>query len=256
MTNSRIIYEQPLNERIRTFMRLDFLYRQTLESLLTLSDYHNRNTVNSILEIQNAFTRSDIKAETLKELERLANVLENLGKNPNVDASVLNSLLDDIDIAIDRVRAAPGPIGSQLRTNELLIGVRQRNSIAGGTCSFDMPSFHFWLSQSDETKQANLREWLSHFEPVLMAAQLVLKLVRESTPASSEIAEGGFFQRSLDTTLPCHLIRVSVDKASPYYAEISGGRHRFAVRFMRLNLYERDSQAQDDIDFSLTCCSL
>ena len=256
MTNSHIIYEQPLNERIRTFMRLDFLYRQAQESLQGASEFDSRNTVMSILDIQNAFTRSDIKAETLKELERLGTVLEHLSKNPNVDPNVLNPLLDEIDVAIDSVRAAKGPIGSQLRTNELLSCVRQRSSIAGGTCNFDMPSYHFWLSQPSHEKSANLKEWLSHFEPILTSSQLVLRLIRESTPGSAEVAKDGFFQRTLDSNLPCHLIRVAVPQESPYYAEISGGKHRFSVRFLQLNFHDRDIPASENVEFSLTCCTL
>ena len=241
---------------MRTFLRLEFLYQQALESLQSDSEHSSRNTVAAILDIQNAFTRSDIKAETLKELERLGTVLEHLGKNPNVDAQVLNTLLADLDMAIDRVRDAKGPIGSQLRTNELLSGVRQRNSIAGGTCNFDMPSYHFWLSQPDETKKSNLKEWLNHFEPVLTSAQLILRLIRDSSPTSPEIAKEGFFQRTLDTNIPCHLIRVSVARNCPYYTEISGGKHRFSVRFLKLNFYDKDIPCNEDIDFSLTCCTL
>ena len=256
MTDSQIIYEQPLNERIRTFMRLDFLYQQARESLRSHSEFDSRNTVMAILDIQNAFTRSDIKAETLKELERLGTVLEHLSKNPNVDGQVLNSLLDEIDVAIDSVRAAKGPIGSQLRSNELLSCVRQRSSIAGGTCNFDMPNYHYWLSQPNDLKSNDLKEWLSYFEPILTSSQLVLRLIRESTPGSSELAKDGFFQRTLDSNLPCHLIRVTVPNSCPYYAEISGGKHRFSVRFLKLNLYDRDIAASEDVEFTLTCCTL
>ncbi len=256
MTNPQIIYEQPLNERMRTFLRLEFLYQQALENLQDDSELNTRNTVAAILDIQNAFTRSDIKAEMLKELERLGTVLEHLGKNPNVDTQVLNTLLGDLDLAIDRVRDAKGPIGSQLRANELLSSVRQRSSIAGGTCNFDMPSYHFWLSQPSDIKTAHLKEWLNHFEPILTSAQLVLKLIRDSSPTTQEVATDGFFQRTLDTHLPCHLIRVSVAKDCPYYAEISGGKHRFSIRFLKLNLYDRDTPTNDNITFSLTCCTL
>lgn len=256
MTDTHIIYEQPLNERIRTFMRLDFLYRQALQSLQGESGFDSRNTITSILDIQNAFTRSDIKAETLKELERLGTVLEHLGKNPNVDAQVLNSLLDEIDVAIDSVRATKGPIGSELRTNELLNSVRQRSTIPGGTCDFDMPSYHFWLSKPNNEKITHLKEWLSHYEAILVSCQLVLKLIRESTPPSRETATEGFFQRTLDSNLPCHLIRVAIPQNSDHYAEISGGKHRFSVRFMSLNMYDRDNPTNENIEFLLTCCTL
>ena len=72
---------------------------------------------------------------------------------------------------------------------------------------------------------------------------------------SEELAEGGFYQRSLDAGSPCQLIRVAIQPDAGYYPEISAGRHRFTVRFMRLDSpEERPVQTDQDIRFRLSCC--
>ncbi len=253
---NKITYEQPLNERMRTLLRLEHLKFQVQSSLGGESKWDSRNTVASLLDIQNLFGRTDIKTDILKELERLASVLEQLGQNPNVDDSKLTSVLDEIDVLIDQLHNIQGPVGQQLRKNELLNGVRQRSSIAGGTCAFDLPSYHFWLQQPAETRNTDLQTWLEPFEPILRAGQLMLRLIRECSPSTTEVANDGFFQKTLDPSTPCHLVRVEIPRNYPYYAEISGGKHRFSVRFLELKWYERDTATSDNVEFTLTCSSL
>lgn len=251
--SKKIAYEQPLNERVRTFLRLEFLLQQNQAALQGSSSWDTRDAVAGLLDIQSVFQRADIKTELIKELERLSGVLERLGEKPGVDKSKLGAVLDEIDTHADRLHSMPGPIGHELKDNELLNAIRQRTSIPGGACHFDLPSYHFWLEQPAERRMSDLKAWLHPFEAPMRAAQLIMKLVRESAPSSHELAQGGFFQQSLDPSGAVQLVRVAVDADCPYYAEISGGKHRFAIRFMSLRMNERDVPASEDVSFQLTC---
>ena len=85
--------------------------------------------------------------------------------------------------------------------------------------------------------------------------KLILHLTRGSTLFREFTAETGFFQRALDPNIPCQMVRVALPVGSPYYAEISGGRHRFTVRLMRQpSTSERAVQASVDVKFELACC--
>ena len=84
---------------------------------------------------------------------------------------------------------------------------------------------------------------------------LCLRLVRDSGVSSDEVAQGGMFQRSLESNTPCQMVRVCLPGASEVFPEISAGRHRFTVRFMRQpSPEERPTQCQDDTSFRLVCC--
>lgn len=251
-----IFYEQPLNERIRTFLRLDFLFSQAKNSLDNTSVWDTRATIESIIDIQNIFNRIDMKLEVLKELERHSASLTRLENNPNINKNRLNSILDQIDSFVDQLHAVDGQIGHKLRENEFINSIKQRISTPGGTCDFDLPAYHFWLQQPVDIRIQNLRKWINEFEIVNSAIQLLLLLTRESAPPRKSVAESGFFQSSLDTNLPYQIIRVGVPDSSPYYAEISAGKHRFTIRFVKPSAAngERPVQAGSDVDFELTCC--
>lgn len=248
----KIVYEQPLNERIRTFMRLEFLAQQIRATVEDASPWGSRMTLSTLLDIQSVFSRADIKTELIKELERLGAILERLGENPSVDAGRLSQILDNIDAYSDRLHALQGPIGQELKDLELLTAIRQRSSIPGGACPFDLPSFHFWNEQPFERRRDDMQSWLRPYGPALDAAQLILTLLRESTPSTQVIATEGFYQLNLDQSTPCQMVRVALAADTPCYAEISAGRHRVAIRFMKLRLRERDIPTNEDIPFQLT----
>ena len=74
-----VVYEQPLNERMRTFLRLEFLYTQASYHSELPNPWSSRAAVASLLEILAITARGDSRSEVLKELERHVNVLKEAG---------------------------------------------------------------------------------------------------------------------------------------------------------------------------------
>lgn len=251
-----ITYEQPLNERIRTLLRLEFLFRQADHTLERDSPWDSRATIADLIEILNVFSRGDLKTELIKELERLAGTLSRLESNPEVDQSKLGEILARVDSLVDRLYLQQGQIGQELRDNEFLNSIKQRTAIPGGTCDFDLPAYHHWLQRPPAERSAELRRWFATFDNYRASIDLIMGLVRESATRSRETATGGFYQQSLDTSVPYQLIRVTLPEDSPCFAEISGGKHRFTVRMMELRGYERPAQTGNDVDFVLGCCAI
>ena len=145
--------------------------------------------------------------------------------------------------------------GQELRDDELLSTVRQRSTITAGTCNFDLPALHFWLQTSADQRANDLRNWLHSFDLLNSSVSLCLKLIRESAIATQELARSGFFQRTLETSTPCLMIRVCVMDDAHCFPEISAGKHRFTIRFMRPEATrDRPSQTNADVEFDLHCC--
>ena len=65
-----LVFEQPLNERMRTFLRLDFLYNQALYHNEMASQWGSRAAMASLIDILAITTRGDVRSDVLKELER------------------------------------------------------------------------------------------------------------------------------------------------------------------------------------------
>lgn len=250
----QVFYEQPLSERIRTFLRLECLFLQANYTLSGTSPWDSRATLSTLFEILNVMGRADLKGELLKELERHGAALTRLEQVPEVDQQRLNQILDQLDAQVDRLHAVEGQLGQALRQSEFINSIRQRASIPGGTCDFDLPAYHFWLERPAAERQHDLQVWLNTLDPVRSAVALILNLIRESATPSRERAQAGFLQKSLDADVPCQLVRVGVPLTLPYYAEISGGKHRITVRFMEHTKDGRAAQTVQDVEFDLYCC--
>ncbi len=255
--HKRVYFELPLNERIRTFLRLEMLFQKAWYHLDGETAWDSRAALNALDDICNVFGRSDLKTEVLKELERQTATLGRMERSPGVDRARLGEILDELEALTDRLYGLNGQPGAVLKNHELLGSLRQRNTIPGGTCAFDLPAFHLWLQAPPEARAVELKGWLAAFGPIQQAIELVLRLTRHSATPTQEEAAGGFFQRNLDPNLPCQMIRVAVPGDAGCYAEISGGRHRFTVRFLaQPKPAERAVQVNQPIPFELTCCIL
>ena len=251
----KVIYEQPLNERIRAFLRLESLFQQVRHHLGGPTPWDSRATITTLLDILNIFGRSDLKTEVMKELDRHTANLARLENNPDVDRAQLSGLLDDLEALIDELHGINGPLGAHLKGNEFLASIQQRSAIPGGTCDFDLPAYHYWLQQPAEDRIRDLAAWLECFDVIARAIRLILRLTRGSTLLEPAQAEAGFYQQNLPADTPCQMVRVALPASSPFYAEISGGRHRFTVRFMEQpTVNERASQTDQDVEFELACC--
>src|SRR5581483_6142420 len=80
-----MIFEQPLNERMRTFLRLDFLYNQALYHNEIASPWGSRAAMSSLLDILAITARGDVRSDVLKELERHLATLSEFQSKPGVD---------------------------------------------------------------------------------------------------------------------------------------------------------------------------
>src|ERR1700679_2346931 len=91
-----IIYEQPLNERMRTFLRLGFLYTQATYHSELPNPWSSRAAVASLLEILAITARGDSRSDVLKQLEPHVNVLKEYQSKTGVDPSRLRSLMSNL----------------------------------------------------------------------------------------------------------------------------------------------------------------
>lgn len=256
MPEDLITYEQPLNERIRTFMRLEHLFHQAFHNLRGSSIWASRQTLTGIIDVLSILERSDLKTEILKELERHTSNLARLEQTPGVDLDKLNRILGEIETLLDDFYRHGGRLGQGLRENEFIAAIRQRITIAGGTCDFDLPLYHHWLERPAEDRIRQLEAWLTEFEPVYEAVSLILRLIRQSAAPMDMVAEKGFFQKALDANVPFQMVQVALPVESPLYPEISAGKHRFTIRFMEAALNGRPAQTGEDVPFELTYCMI
>ena len=248
-------YEQPFNERMRTFMRLEFLYRQMLYNSELEPDWATRAATTSLLEIVSILIRGDLRGDVYKELgQQIAN-LQRYQSQPDVDTRRLDSLIGNLIASRDDVNNAGTNFMQPLKDSEFLAAIRHRSSIPGGTCEFDLPEFSHWLRQPFERRQVDLGNWLRIVRPVCDAVVELLWLMRESAQPEKKVAINGMYQHRVKKDASCRLLRVILPHGSRLYPEISGSQHRFTVRFLEWSAIDsRAVQTGHDIDFQISIC--
>ena len=256
MQHQTIIFEHPLNERVRNFLRLELLFQQAGHFLEGETIWDSRHLVTTLMDVLELFGRMDLKTEIIKELERYATSLTALAERPGVDHGRLDAILERLHELSNRLHSTAGQPGQELQEDPLLAAIRQRSAIPGGTCAFDLPLYHHWLHRPLPERLETQQAWYATLDPVRESVELLLRLLRNSAEPSLELAEGGALQRNLDPATPFQLLRVILPADSPYFAEVSGGRHRFTIRFLAPQDGGRPAPAEEDIRFQLTCCAL
>jgi cell division protein ZapD len=250
------VYEQPLNERMRTFLRLDFLYQQTLFHEEQPDQWSTRAAMNSLLEILAITARGDIRSEVLKELERQMAIMNDYQTKPGVDGSRLRAVLTNLGRLRTELNSAGALFMQRLRDSEFLNSIKHRSSIPGGTCEFDLPDYRHWLDQPFAARSAQFSDWMSTIRPLCDAVTELLWLIRESARPRPEVATAGTFQVVFERDNPGQLLRLTLPLGTPLFPEISGSHHRCSIRFLTwTDINARPSQTTEDVPFLLTVCS-
>ena len=251
-----IRYEHPLNERVRTLMRLEdlFVRARFFAAQDAAPDHHA--ALLSLFEITDVAARADHKTDLLQELERQKQALSPLRTNPQIDHATLEKLLGEIDAVSAQLHAQAGKVGQHLRENEWLMAIKQRSALPGGVCEFDLPAYHYWLHQEPRARRNDLTGWIEPFEPIRAGAAIVLRLLRENGRASRHTASHGVFQLMLTTTKVAQLLRLTLEKDVACVPEISANKYALNIRFLGVSGMDRGAVHNDDVEFELMFCNL
>jgi cell division protein ZapD len=112
-----IVYEYPFNERIRTLLRLEDLYEN---SIFSASVYHLQHQIalSTIFEMLEVAGRADLKSDLLQELERQKSTLVSFRNNPNVQSEMLDNVIEEVDQVSSALMACTGkPVSISAKMN-------------------------------------------------------------------------------------------------------------------------------------------
>ena len=250
-----ITYEYPLNERIRTLLRLEDLFERTLHFINGSSPQEHHVALITLFEILEVAGRADLKFDLVQELERQRQILLSFRNNPQISEDALSGALYEIEQASSGLLAMQGKIGQYLRENEWLMSIKNRAAIPGGVCEFDLPGYHYWLHRSADARQESLSNWVKPMLPISQGISIVLRLLRSSGHPDTQLAKRGLFQLMLGGRT-AQMLRLTVNEGDHYIPEISANKYAINIRFTDPESDTRPKQTEADISFSLTFCNL
>jgi len=250
-----ISYEYPLNERIRTLLRLEDLYRKLAHFCRGEAPQDHHVALLTLFEILEVAGRADLKVDLMQELERQRQILMTFRNNPEISEEALSGALYEIEQASSSLLAMAGKIGQYLRENEWLMAIRSRAGIPGGVCEFDLPSYHFWLNRDAGARRRDLEGWIQPMIPIREGLAIVLRLLRASGHPDAQSAINGTYQLTMSGR-NAQMLRVRLATNEPVIPEISANKYALNIRFMLPETITRPKVVERNVQFELTFCSL
>ena len=250
-----ISYEFPLNEKVRTLLRLEDLFVRMDHFTKQEDSMDHHAALITLFEILEVACRADLKSELLQELERQKRALSSLHNNPAIFEDALKAILAEIDKAAADLHASTGKIGQRLRENEWLMNIKQRSIMPGGTCEFDIPSYHYWRQQDANLRREILRNWLTQFLPIHAGMKIVLRLLRENGKVLQFTAHQGTFQQMQGGRV-AQILRITLSRNLACIPEVSANKYAINIRFISADYAAKSTLFEQDVPFEMTFCTL
>lgn len=250
-----ISYEFPLNERVRTMLRLEDLFFRFSRFHESSESPDHHAALGVLFEILEVACRADLKSDLLQELDRQKKVLNGLHNNPEISEDALDAVIAEIEQTCASLLRSGSKIGQHLKEDEWLMGIKQRAVIPGGVCEFDLPSYHYWQHQSTESRREALQTWIGPLLPLRDGIAILLKLLRESGRTHHFTAFHGSFQQMQGGRV-AQMLRISLNADLPCIPEISANKYALNIRFVEARFAAKTALYDHDVAFDLTFCSL
>ena len=249
-----ILYEYPCNERVRTLLRVEYLFDRLFFFARDEDAHCHQIAMTTLFDLLDICERADVRTAVLQDMDRHRSALSALREHPGVDGVTLDTLLAEIQ-AVSAALAGQGRIGQGLRDNEWLASLRGRITVPGGSSPVDMPSYHSWQMKPAAQRLADLHGWIEPLMPLHRAMALILQLLRDAGDARDQQAAQGAYQEMLGgKSFP--LLRVWIDPALGVFPEISANKYVIWVRFSTQDNELKPQPVSRDVAFRLARCNL
>ncbi len=249
-----ILYEYPCNERIRTLLRVEYLFDRIFFFAKGEDHRCHQIALATLFDLLDVCERADIRTAVLQDMDKHRSSLAALRDHPGVDANTLDELLQEIQSASASL-AGVGRLGQSLRENEWLSSLRGRITVPGGSSAVDMPSYHTWQMRSLQARAANIQEWIAPLMPLCRCVTLILQLLRDAGDACELTARQGSYQEMLGGKI-FQMLRVWVHGDLSVFPEISANKYVIWVRFNHQDENLKSQPAGCEVDFRLARCNI
>ncbi len=247
---TELTYEHPLNEKLRTYLRLEYLLSQLHQLTALSSEWQQQAFFNALFDLTEVLDRNDIRPDLIKDCERSEAALVKWASHPSVSDDKLQPLLQQaVRLQSELLRSTK--FVASLKEDKFLAPLRQRFAVPGGACYFDLPQLQYWFNLPLALRQQAAAVWCSEFTLLQQALQLVLQFCRGKGQFSTVTADNGFYQSNTEQH---ELLRIRYAPEHGVYPTVSGNKYRYAIRFMQLSDDSGRCSSEKTLSFALACC--
>lgn len=246
------VYEFPLCEKVRNYLRLEQLFKQLDHTATFDSEFECLHFFDVLFTLMDLLERLDVRTDFIRDIDVHEKNLVHWSNHPNIDTTALDGALKTLHRLLSELKRT-NKLGSSLKDNRFLGSIRQRFSIPGGATSFDLPHLFCWLKQSKDARNKDITMWVSQLALVRENIALLMQYLRERGRYEEVIGTNGFYQGVVTDKID--LIRVRCSNSQGYFPVLSGNKYRYGIRFMQLVPDEGSAGGvPSDIKFDIACC--
>ena len=252
-----ILYEFPLRDATRLFLRLEVLDQQLEHARDHRGPERNRFAAHAVLSALDLVFREDLRAHLLQQIYYLQRNYEILRAREDIRQDGLKAILTELEEFREQLARLKASDVRTLRFDPLLSALRQRDSVTDAAMAVDMPMYQWWLHAGDERRRDDIQRWTETFQPLLDANRRFLALLRERGEYRDCSAGQGKFTASITFGHELWMVRVALPAEVPCFPQVSGTSEssKIHVRFFKTPTGKEGSEPYTtDFPFMLAVC--
>ena len=229
--NEHIIYEQPVAENIRNFLKCEYLYEKYTHALDQGDIWSIRSSITTLIEISDFMLRINLKVELLKELEKSKLYIDVLKENNLIDILKYDAYHVKIVECLDKLNDIENNPSKTIVDNDFLMQIKNKLYIPGGDNFFDNPSYLNFLASNKSKIYDSINKWYYPFKYLFISSELILSIKRSNAKFEKYTSNLSFFEKRLDTKDRIDLVRIRLQKDINVFPDISVNRQNINIIF-------------------------
>ena len=229
--NEHIIYEQPVAENVRNFLKCEYLYEKYTHALSQADIWSIRSSIVTLIEISDFVLRINLKVELLKELEKSKVYIDILRKNNLIDILKYDLYHEKISECLSKLNDIENNPSKTVLDNDFLMQIKNKLYIPGGDNFFDNPTYLNFLVSNKSNIFDNINKWYYPFKYLFVASELILSIKRNNTKFEKCTSDISFYEKRLDSNVRIDLVRIRLKKNINIYPDISVNRKNINIIF-------------------------
>lgn len=221
------IFEQPLNEKLRNYLRLEQTFTRYFQLIRQTDAACHYAAFAPLFELLEMIDLGELRADLHSDLDKQIAVLDNFRRSPDIDLDKLQKFREQLQKLHHWIVSFPGKFCAKLKDQEFLHAVKNRYALPGGTVACDLPRLHVFLNQDVKLRQQQFEAWGNELRVIRTTIDVLLRLMRENSHWREAAFDEGYFQLE---PVQGQLLRIRIEHDARHFPEVSSGRQRCVIR--------------------------
>ena len=241
------IYEEPVDERIRKFLKLENYFLKIKYHKELDTSYDSFAAIYNLIMIYKTLSRVEVKSELIREIDFQKQKYNEYIKIDSSDKIKLSSIMEKQNIILNDLYNLKANYLTKLNNDEFF-----------QFCTKHYESLNtemdYWLTRDHAIRLNQINLWLEIIKPIESSVYFCLDILRKSSETNEICADNGFHLIKLNPEKKIRLLRITMQSDNYYFPHISLGPQRATISFTLLNENNKYVRIKENIIFVLDLC--